>query len=57
MPVRKTTAKGKPAYQYGTTGKKYPYTPGDKESRERAKKKAIEQGLAIARRTGRKPHL
>lgn len=57
MPVHRTTTGGRPAYQYGKTGKKYPYTPGDKASRERAKKKAIEQGLAIARRQGRKPHL
>lgn len=57
MPVHRTTTDGKPAYQYGTTGKKYPYTSGDEASRKRAKKKAIEQGLAIAGRTGRKPHL
>jgi len=57
MPIRRTTVNGKPAYQYGTTGAKYPYTPGDKLSRERAKKKAIQQGLAIAYRTGRKLHL
>jgi len=57
MPVHRTTVKGKPAYQYGTTGAKYPYTPGSKASRERAKQKAINQGLAIARRQGIKPHL
>lgn len=57
MPVHRTTAKGRPAYQYGTTGTKYPYTPGNKASRERAKQKAINQGLAIARRQGIKPHL
>jgi len=57
MPVRRTTVKGKPAYQWGTTGKKYPYTPGNKASRERAKERARAQGLAAAQRMGVKPHL
>lgn len=57
MPVRRTTTNGKPAYQWGITGKKYPYTPGNKASRERAKQKAIDQGLAVARRTGGRFHL
>jgi hypothetical protein len=57
MPVHRTTVKGKPAYQYGDTGKKYTYKAGDAASRKRAKKRAIEQGLAIARRTGRPAHL
>lgn len=46
MPVHKTTSNGKPAYQWGNHGKKYTYKPGDKASRERAKKKAIAQGQA-----------
>jgi len=45
MPVKRTTKDGKPAYQWGS-GKKYTYTAGDKESRERAKRKAREQGKA-----------
>lgn len=57
MPVHRTTVDGKPAYQWSATGKKYPYKPGDKESRKRAKKKAIAQGLAAARRRGSRPHL
>jgi hypothetical protein len=57
MPVRRTTVNGQPAYQWGTIGKKYPYTPGNKASRERAKEKAQAQGLAAARRMGVKPHL
>jgi len=57
MPVHRTTVKGKPAYQWGATGKKYPYTPGNKASRERAKERARAQGLAAARRMGAKPHL
>lgn len=57
MPVRRTTVDGKPAYQWGATGKKYPYTSGNKTSRERAKKKAQAQGIAAANRMGGTPHL
>jgi hypothetical protein len=57
MPVHRTTRGGKPAFQYGTLGAKYTYTPGNAASREAAKKKAIKQGLAIARRTGKPAHL
>ncbi len=56
MPVHTTTKNGKPAYQWGNQAK-YTYTPGNKASRERAKKKAIAQGLAVARSTGTKPEL
>ncbi len=52
MPVKRTTKNGKPAYQYGDSGKKYVYTPGDPSSRNRAKKKATEQGQAIHARRG-----
>jgi len=47
MPVRRTTKDGKPAYQWGDSGKKYAYTPGNDESRERAKRKARQQARAI----------
>jgi hypothetical protein len=47
MPLRQTTLNGKPAYQWGTTGKKYSYTPGNAAQRELAKRKALEQGKAI----------
>lgn len=57
MPVRRTTVNGKPAYQYGESGKKYPYKPGDVDGRKRAKKKAMQQGLAIAHRMGGSVHL
>lgn len=46
MPVRKTTHNGKPAYQWGKSGKKYTYTPGNEASRKRAKAKAEKQGQA-----------
>jgi len=57
MPLHRTTKNGKPAFQYGSTGAKYTYTPGSEASREAAKKKAIKQALAIARRTGKPAHL
>jgi hypothetical protein len=57
MPLHRTTKDGKPAFQYGTTGAKYAYTPGNTASREAARKKAIQQALAIARRTGKPVHL
>jgi hypothetical protein len=34
-------------YQWGSSGKKYYYTCGDKPSRDRAKRKAEEQGRAV----------
>jgi len=51
MPIHRTTKEGKPALQYGAHGAKYAYTPGNKASREAAKKKAIKQALAIQRRS------
>ena len=29
MPIHRTTKNGRPALQYGTTGAKYTYTPGN----------------------------
>ncbi len=52
MPVKRTTKNGKPAYQYGDSGKKYTYTSGNEASRRRAKRKATEQGQAIHARRG-----
>ncbi len=57
MPVHKTTSGKKPAFQWGDSGKKYPYTPGNKASMIAAKKKAIDQGLAVAYATKTKPEL
>lgn len=47
MPVKRTIENGKPCYKYGDSGKAYCYEAGNKASRERAKKKAEEQGRAI----------
>lgn len=58
MPVHRTTGQGgRPAYQWGTTGKKYTYKAGNAASRLRAKKLAIKQGLAVARATKTTPEL
>lgn len=57
MPVKRVTSGGKPAFRWGEHGKAYPYTPGNKASMDAAKKRAIAQGLAVARRTGTKPEL
>lgn len=52
MPVKRCTKDGKPGYKWGDEGKCYSYTSGNKESRERAKKKAAEQGRAIEAKGG-----
>ncbi len=46
MPVHRTTSNGKPAYQWGQSGKKYTYTAGNETARKRAKQKAHLQGAA-----------
>ncbi len=57
MPVKRVVSEGKPAFRWGEHGKAYTYTAGNAASRERAKKKAIQQGLAVAKRTGTQPEL
>lgn len=47
MPLQKVTVDGKPCWRYGDSGKPYPYDPNDPESEKGAKKKAIDQGLAM----------
>jgi hypothetical protein len=47
MPIQRCNKGGGIGYQYGDEGTCYIYTPGDKESRERAKAKAEKQGRAI----------
>ncbi len=46
MPVRRGSDSRGPYYQWGDHGKKYHYTSGDAESREKAKKAAGRQGAA-----------
>lgn len=47
MPVRRTTKNGKPAFQWGSNGKKYTYKSGNRRSRNAARRKAKRQGRAI----------
>ena len=47
MPVRHVTEKGKPGYQWGSTGKVYTYTAGNAQERREAKRRAELQGRAI----------
>lgn len=47
MPVHRTSKNGKPGYKWGTSGKTYTYTKGNKASMQRAKNKASKQGRAI----------
>jgi hypothetical protein len=51
MPVTRNKDGQGPYYQWGESGKKYHYEPGNKKSREQAKKKAEKQGRA-ARASG-----
>jgi len=46
MPVRRTTKNGKPAFQFGRSGKKFTFTAGNKASRQRARRKARRQERA-----------
>lgn len=47
MPIQSCQYDGKPGYKWGEQGKCYTYTPGNEDSKKRAKTKAFEQGLAI----------
>jgi len=51
MPIERVTKDGKSGYRWGKSGKVYFYKPKDKNSRERARKKAKKQERAI-RSTG-----
>jgi hypothetical protein len=51
MPVHRGKDSDGPYYQWGESGKKYRYEPGNKSGRERAKDKARKQGQA-ARASG-----
>lgn len=53
MPRQRCTKNGKPGYRYGRYGTCYTYTPGNKTSRNRAKRKAEIQGSAIRRQGGK----
>lgn len=47
MPIKPCQSGGKPGYRWGDRGKCYTYEPGDEASRRRARRRAIDQALAI----------
>jgi len=47
MPVQTCQSEGKPGYKWGTQGKCYTYTPGNKASEANAMAKANLQGRAV----------
>lgn len=47
MPLQRCMHEGKHAWRWGDSGKAYTYDSDDEESEKAAKKKAIDQGLAI----------
>jgi hypothetical protein len=50
MPVSRGKDSNGPYYQWGDSGKRYYYTSGDKQSRERAKQRAQRQARAARAR-------
>lgn len=46
MPVQACQLNGKPGYKWGSTGKCYTYTGGNKASQQAARAKATKQGQA-----------
>jgi soluble P-type ATPase len=47
MPVQNCQLNNKPGFKWGDEGKCYTYTPGNKTSMDNAKKKVMEQAVAI----------
>lgn len=47
MPVQSCQSNGKPGFKWGNEGKCYTYTPGNEQSKNRARNRASEQGRAI----------
>ncbi|MFP4457560.1 MAG: DUF2213 domain-containing protein [Clostridia bacterium] len=52
MPVQECQLNNKPGYKWGEEGKCYTYTPNNEEERNKAKEKAIKQGIAIGEYEG-----
>lgn len=52
MPVINSKDSAGPYYKWGESGKKYHYIPGNKQSRNIAKRRALAQGRAIHARRG-----
>jgi hypothetical protein len=48
MPIQSCKENDKPGFRWGSKGRCYVYTPGDKASMKAAKKKAFNQGIKVA---------
>ena len=46
MPVKSCQVSGRPGFKWGDSGRCYTYEPGDESSRQRARQRATNQGLA-----------
>jgi len=60
MPLQACSSEGKPGYRWGAVGACYTYTPGDRASMLRAKKKAMAQAVAMSysqKRAGKTPEV
>jgi len=47
MPIQSCQSENKPGFKYGDSGKCYTYDPKNEGSKNKAKKSAIIQGIAI----------
>lgn len=47
MPIKNCQDNGKPGYKWGDEGKCYVYEPDSEDSKKKAIKKALAQGVAI----------
>lgn len=47
MPMQRCNKNGKPGFRWGNQGACYTYDPNSEASRNTAKRKAINQGIAI----------
>ena len=47
MPVKNCTKDGKPGYKWGDAGACYTYNPNSEASKKDAKRRAVNQGIAI----------
>lgn len=50
MPVERCVVDARPGFRWGARGKCYTYDPNDDAARQRARRKAEEQGRAIKAR-------
>lgn len=47
MPIKRCSINGKPGFKWGDMGKCYTYDPDSLSEKQKARKKALKQGIAI----------